>query len=316
MPEPRRQPPVVITRPRAQAEPLAAQLAQLGIDARIFPLLEVQALPAGSAQEAALAAALARLTDYALVAFVSPNAIDAAFAQLGAGHRWPRGVIAAVVGDSSRQALARHGVTDANADVASPTDPERTDSETLLQVLDLPALAGKKALIVRAETGRELLADRLRDAGVIVEQVAAYRRSAPVLDQAQRTQLQALIDTDGGAVWVITSSEALRNLQQMVAQLDHEDAATTEGEDGAEGAESVNGAGHLDGHKRIAQGSAAADDDRMNSSAWRRVLTHMLVVPHPRIAETAEAMGFDALLRTGSGDDALIAAIQAIQSQS
>lgn len=310
MPEPRRQPPVVITRPRAQAEPLAAQLAQLGIDARIFPLLEVQPLPAGSAQETALAAALARLTDYALVAFVSPNAIDAAFAQLGAGHRWPRSVIAAVVGDSSRQALARHGVTDANADVASPTDPERTDSETLLQVLDLPALAGKKALIVRAETGRELLADRLRDAGVIVEQVAAYRRGAPVLDQAQRTQLQALIDTDGGAVWVITSSEALRNLQQMVAQLDHEGAATTEGED------RPGGAGHLDGHKRIEQGSAAADDDRMNSSAWRRVLTHRLVVPHPRIAETAEAMGFDALLRTGSGDDALIAAIQAIQSRS
>ncbi len=276
MPEPRRQPPVVITRPRAQAEPLAARLAALGIDARIFPLLDVQSLPAGSPQAAALTAALARLSDYALVAFVSPNAIDAAFAQLGAGYRWPAGVIAAVVGDSSRQALARHGVTDANADVASPTDPERTDSETLLQVLDLPALRGKKALIVRAETGRELLADRLRDAGVTVEQVAAYRRGAPALDDVLRTQLQALIDSDGGAVWVMTSSEALRNLQQMVAQLGHEGPA---------------------------------------SPAWRRVQHHTLVVPHPRIAETAEAMGFDALLRTGSGDDALIAAIQAIQSR-
>lgn len=275
-------PPVVITRPRAQAEPLAARLAGLGIDARIFPLLEIQPLAAGSAQEAALKSALCRLTDYALVAFVSPNAIDAAFAHI---THWPGGVIAAVVGDSSRQALASHGVTDANASVASPTDPERTDSETLLQVLDLPALTGKKALIVRAETGRELLADRLRDAGVEVEQVAAYRRGAPALDQSLRAQLLSLVAA--GAAWVITSSEALRNLQQMLQQADA-GAATAAGPEVAS----------------------------HSSPAWPTMQRQTLIVPHPRIAETAEALGFDTVLRTGSGDDALIAAIQAIQSRS
>ena len=265
------QPTVVITRPRAQAEPLAARLAALGVAARIFPLLEIQPLPAGSAQEAELKAALDRLGDYALVAFVSPNAIDAAFAHISA---WPAGVMAAVVGDSSRQTLASHGVTDANASVVSPTDPERTDSETLLQVLDLPALRGKKALIVRAETGRELLADRLRDVGIEVEQVAAYRRGAPPLGTAEQAQLWSLIDA--GALWVITSSEALRNLQSMLQQ------------DGAE------------------PGAAPV---------WHTMQRQTLVVPHPRIAETAQSLGFDTVLRTGSGDDALIAAIQAIQSR-
>lgn len=264
-------PTVVITRPRAQAEPLFARLAAAGIDARIFPLLEIQALPAGSAQEAELKAALGRLADYALVAFVSPNAIDAAFAHISA---WPAGVTAAVVGDSSRQTLASHGVTDANASVASPADPERTDSETLLQVLDLPALRGKKALIVRAETGRELLADRLREAGIEVDQVAAYRRGAPLLGTAERAQLWSLVDA--GAMWVITSSEALRHLQSMLQQNDAEPGAA-----------------------RI----------------WQRMQRQTLVVPHPRIAETAQSMGFDAVLRTGSGDDALLAAIQAIQSR-
>lgn len=276
MPEPRRQPPVVITRPRAQAEPLAARLAALGIDARIFPLLEIKPLPVGSAREAGLKSALGRLTDYALVAFVSPNAIDAAFAYIAA---WPAGVIAAVVGDSSRQALARHGVTDANASVASPTDPERTDSETLLQVLDLSALKGRKALIVRAETGRELLADRLREAGVDVEQVAAYRRGAPELDEARCAQLLSLVAA--GATWVITSSEALRHLQAMVQQA------------GA--------------HSGDASGSAGA---------WQAMQRQTLVVPHPRIAETAQSLGFDTVLHTGSGDEALITAIQAIQSRS
>jgi uroporphyrinogen-III synthase len=270
MTDSRRHRPVVITRPRAQAEPLAARLTALGFDARVFPLLEIQPLRAGSEQEAGLKSRLGQLSDYALVAFVSPNAIDAAFAHISS---WPQGVMAAVVGDSSRQALARHGVTDANACVACPADPERTDSETLLQVLDLPALRGKKALIVRAEAGRELLADRLRAAGVEVEQVAAYRRGAPEPDDAMRAQLHALVNA--GAAWVITSSEALRNLQAMVW---------------------------------LAGGEPTV--------AWQALQQQTVIVPHPRIAETAQALGFDRVLRTGSGDAALIRAIQAIQSRS
>ncbi len=259
--------PVVITRPRSQAEPLAMRLSALGISSHVFPLLQVQPFPSGSPQLATLQARLARLTDYALVAFVSPNAIDAAFSHI---RTWPTGVVAAVVGDSSRQALARHGISDNTHRVVSPVDPERTDSETLLEVLDLPALSGKKALIVRAETGRELLADRLRDAGVEVEQVAAYHRGAPAVDEALLAELMSLLEQP--ADWVITSSEALRNLHDMVL--------------------------------------AAGGKD-----AWRQMQQRRLFVPHPRIAETAESMGFDTVLRSGSGDDALIAAIQAIQSR-
>lgn len=249
---------VVITRPRAQAEPLAARLASHGIAARVFPLLDIQPLP----DPAPLKSALARLADYALVAFVSPNAIDAAFAHLDS---WPREVIAAVVGEGSRQALASHGLTDANARIAFPTDPHRTDSETLLDVLDLPALKGRKALIIRAETGRELLSDRLREAGVDVDQVAAYRRGAPPLDDARRAELRTLIAADDD--WVITSSEALRNLQQDVLQLAGE-------------------------------------------AGWDAIRASRLIVPHQRIAETAQALGFARVTQTASGDEALLAAIQ------
>ncbi len=202
--------PVVITRPLAQAAPLAERLAAQAIDARVFPLLDIQPLP--DARE--LRAVLSRLTDYAMVAFVSPNAIDAAFAHL---QTWPRQVIAAVVGEGSRVALARHGVTETTATVVSPADTRRTDSETLLEVLDLNALAGRKVLIVRAETGRELLADRLRDAGIAVEQVAAYRRGAPALDDLRCRQLRDLIAADSD--WVITSSEALRHLKSDATEV-------------------------------------------------------------------------------------------------
>lgn len=201
---------IVITRPQSQAEALALRLIALGRDVCVFPLLDIQPL----SDPTALKVCLNSLTDYAMVAFVSPNAVDATFAFL---PKWPQEVVAAVVGEGSRQALAKHGVTDQTATVLSPIDTQRTDSETLLDVIDLPALAGKKVLIVRAETGRELLADRLREAGITVDQVAAYRRGSPILDEERRQELAELIAL--GCDWIITSSEALRNLKEDVEQV-------------------------------------------------------------------------------------------------
>ncbi|HEX2530205.1 MAG TPA: uroporphyrinogen-III synthase, partial [Burkholderiaceae bacterium] len=60
-------------------------------------------------------------------------------------------------------------------------------------------------------------ADRLRAAGVRVTQVAAYRRTAPALDQARRMQLRTLLDSRND--WIVTSSEALRILVQMAEQI-------------------------------------------------------------------------------------------------
>ena len=250
--------PVAITRPFAQAEPLVARLRALGIDARIFPLLDIQPLP----DTRELQGVLARLSDYEMVAFVSPNAIDAAFEHI---DHWPAGLCAAVVGEGSRQALARHGLTPDRATIVSPSNLQRTDSETLLEVLDLPALAGRKVLIIRAETGRELLAERLRDAGIQVEQVAAYRRGSPEINDARKLQLMNLLASSSD--WVITSSEALRYLKEMTL-------------------------------------------DVAGAESWTILQMSTLIVPHERIAQTAEELGFQRLIRTGSGDEALFAAIQ------
>jgi uroporphyrinogen-III synthase len=249
---------IVITRPQSQAESLALRLIALGRAVCVFPLLDIQPL----SDPSQLKVCLNNLSDYAMVAFVSPNAVDAAFAFL---PKWPRGVSAAVVGEGSRQALARHGVTDQTATVLSPIDTQRTDSETLLEVLDLPALAGKKVLIIRAETGRELLADRLREARITVDQVAAYRRGSPPLDAERREELSQLLEVD--CDWVITSSEALRNLKDDVEQV-------------------------------------------AGTSGWEQIQRATVIVPHVRIEETAKNMGFQHVILTASGDEALVTAIQ------
>lgn len=203
--------PVIITRPLAQAGALADAVRALGREAVVLPLLEIAPL----ADATALKTALAALDQYALVAFVSPNAIDAAFAHLAV---WPAGVTLAVLGEGSRAALARHGVDASNAAIVFPPDPAHSDSEHLLAALDLAALAGRRVLIVRGESGRELMAEGLRAAGALVDTVAAYRRSVPALTPALAATLRTLLARPND--WIVTSSEALRGLVGLVGQLD------------------------------------------------------------------------------------------------
>lgn len=273
---------VVITRPLAQARPLAARVAALGMPVELLPLLDIEPLP----DQSALLAALARLCapapapGYAMVAFVSPNAIDAAFAHI---KEWPPAVTLAVLGEGSRMALAAHGITPDKFDIVSPADNGHSDSEHLLQTLDLAALKDQPVLIIRGESGRELMADGLRAARARVDVVAAYRRSVPRLTPelestlrrllARTTQPEATAASASSNTWVITSSEALRGLCALLAELD---------------------------------GKAAGDTSDYVVSMQQQ----HLIVPHARIAETARNLGFSRLTLTGSGDERLLTALQ------
>ena len=254
---------VVITRPRAQAETFAPRISAIGLQPVVFPLLDIYPLDDVSA----LQATLQDLAAYALVVFVSPNAIDAAFRHMEVAG-WPAGVAIGIVGAGSRAALARHGLDTSNSDIFAPLSSEKTDSEGLLAALDLGILRGRRVLIVRGQDGRDFLSDALRKAGVTVEHVSAYRRSAPLLDAAAASQLQHLLAID--SVWIVTSSEALGNLMEMLGQL-----------------------------------AKTADPYAVAKMQQKRI-----VVPHPRIAETARLAGFSYVTLTGSGDERLLAALQ------
>ncbi len=200
----------IITRPLAQALPLAQRLESLGLPAVIFPLLEITPL----GDTCTLQATLQNITDFALVMFVSPNAIDAALPFV---HGWPKNVSIAVVGEGSRLRLAHHGLTHANTRIFCPAPGERMDSESLMRNLDISSLQDKRVLIVRGETGRNFLTDMLRHAGVNVHQLPAYRRQSPAMTADRQHRLQQL--AQGSHDWLITSSEALRILKQQAGAL-------------------------------------------------------------------------------------------------
>lgn len=191
---------------------LVAALERHGLRTLQFPLLDIAPTP----NLDDLRAALADPSRYALVVFVSPNAVQQAFAAMLEGFRWPQDVPAAVVGPASAQALAAHGVAAPTYRVIRPdshADDARQDSEALYARLDVATLSGREVLIVRGNGGREWLADRLREAGVAVRTVEAYRRGVPVPDAAAWAALREVLA--GRHAWTLTSSEAARNLDSL-----------------------------------------------------------------------------------------------------
>ena len=196
---------IVVTRPRAQAAPLADAIAAAGGVPLIFPLLEIS--PASDPQP--LAEAVARLGEYALAIFISPNAVDYALPSILARAAWPAGLLPAAVGQGTVKALAAHGI---NGCVAPS---ERFDSETLLSLPELAAekVNGRRVAIFRGDGGRELLAETLRERGAEVDCVTCYRRSgpaaggAPLLAAWRAGQLDAL---------TVSSSEGLGYLLALL----------------------------------------------------------------------------------------------------
>ncbi|MDE1544783.1 uroporphyrinogen-III synthase [Dechloromonas agitata] len=196
---------IVVTRPQAQAAPLAEAIVAAGGTPIVFPLLEIA--PAADPQP--LAEAAARLAEYAVAAFVSPNAVEHALPVLLTHAAWPAGLLPAAVGQGTVKALAARGVTGCIA----PT--ERFDSEALLALPELAAerVAGRRVAIFRGDGGRELLADTLRQRGATVDCITCYRRSgpsdgvAPLLSAWRQGRLDAI---------TVSSSEGLRYLVDLL----------------------------------------------------------------------------------------------------
>lgn len=195
---------VLVTRPAHQSETLSALIEAAGGVALRHPTIEIVA----PTDAAALAAVLARLDDFDLAVFVSPNAVTHGLAALRAQRdAWPAALAVACVGPGSARALAEAGLTQALV-------PARYDSEGLLALEPLRAPAGRRVLILRGEGGRELLAETLRRRGAHVEYAECYRRVAPRggAPALARAFLQGRVDAIS-----VTSADALRNLYEMLA---------------------------------------------------------------------------------------------------
>jgi uroporphyrinogen-III synthase len=94
--------------------------------------------------------------------------------------------------------------------------PDAFNSEALLAMPPLQALAGKRIVIFRGEGGRPLLGDTLKARGARVDYAEVYRRAKPSLDPRKLAQCWEQGEIQ---VVVVASNESLQNLFDIVGEV-------------------------------------------------------------------------------------------------
>lgn len=209
-------PRVLVTRSPHQASALAEALRARGAEPVLIPAVEMAPPASYEALDATvddvISADETRCPDW--LVFTSVNGVEAFFARLaqreGAAAR-PAGLRLAAVGSATARALEAAGW---------PVEvvPERAVSEALAEAL-LPYArrtdgSPARFRVVRAEQGREVLVDALRQAGADVAVVPAYRTVAPAESVAA---LRVLFGEGSQGVEAVTftSSSSVRNLLDL-----------------------------------------------------------------------------------------------------
>lgn len=205
---------VLVTRPEHQADALCQLIEHWGGMAIRCPALLIS-----EPQDWTPARAIfARLADYELAIFTSANAVSRALPLILERGGIPPSLEIAAIGQATAQALARHGI----AHCLHPATG--FNSEAVLALPRVQNVAGQAVMIVRGEGGRELLAETLTARGAVVAYAEVYRRERPTAD------LQPLLDRwqrgEIGTV-VVTSSETLRNLFDMLGVAGQDDLRQT-----------------------------------------------------------------------------------------
>ncbi|WP_392421086.1 uroporphyrinogen-III synthase [Edwardsiella piscicida] len=201
---------ILVTRPSPAGEQLVERLRALGMEAWHTPLIDV----APGRQLALLPEAVAALQRGDLLLAVSRHAVlYAAEALRLAGRGWPTTPRYAAIGHSTAQSL---GAT-CHQPVIFPPAPET--SEALLALPAIRQLRARRALILRGNGGRDLIADALRARGVSVTLCECYRRVAiayPGDELCARWRQQKV------STLVVTSGEMLQQLYDLVPEYDRQ----------------------------------------------------------------------------------------------
>jgi uroporphyrinogen III methyltransferase/synthase len=185
---------IVVTRARPQASGLAATLAELGASVVQAPAIAIHPVDV----------ALPDLGGYDLLCLTSVNGVDRLF-ELVRDARALAGPVVAAIGPGTADRLRSHGVI---ADVV----PARAVGEGLLEAV--AELDVRRALVLRAREGRDVLPDGLRERGVEVDVVTLYETVAQPLDAGTRAAVL-------GADWItFTAGSAVRSLVAAVGGAD------------------------------------------------------------------------------------------------
>ena len=198
---------VLVTRAREQASLLTARLEELGAQCVEAPAIQIQ--PPESYEP--MDAAIQELQSYDWLIFTSVNGVEYFFNRLAEQGKDTRALAAAkvaAIGVATASKLAAYGI---QADVV----PVEFRAEGIIEALEGKVKPGMRVLIPRATVARELLPEQLRDQGLSVDVVPAYRT---VTAKADGEGLKASLEA-GDFQWVtFTSSSTVTNLLKLLGE--------------------------------------------------------------------------------------------------
>jgi uroporphyrinogen-III synthase len=190
--------PFLITRPAGKADNLLASLDEQGIAYTYQPLIITQ-------QVKLKAKDVTMLEQAELLIFVSVSAVNALTQQINPGQL--SGHLFAV-GSTTAAVLQRWS----ECEVIVPQDQR---SEGLLALPQLQQVKGKQVVVVRGNSGRELIKQQLIARGATVKYVQSYNRLPLPLDGGQLWQLWQQQQV---RCIVATSNEILQQLFALMPQ--------------------------------------------------------------------------------------------------
>jgi uroporphyrinogen III methyltransferase / synthase len=203
---------VVVTRARSQAGELSAELERLGAEVYEFPTIEI--VP--PEDFGPLEDAIRELDSFDWLVYTSVNGVEAFMERLrhhGFDLRAvPRGAKVAAIGPATAERLEKVGL---RVDVV----PGEYRAEALIDALGTGSLAGQRVLIPRARVAREILPEKLREAGAEVVVPPAYE-SVPSSEGREELSLRL----QAGEVDCVTFT-ASSTVENFVGAFGEEEAA-------------------------------------------------------------------------------------------
>jgi len=200
---------ILVTRAADKASSLAEQLEALGAEVEELPAIALAPVrPNGALRNAVHGIPK---TDW--VFFTSPEGIGW-FSRLLKPYRkdvrWLSGCHIGAIGPKTAASIEEAGL---HVDLV----PKRFSQEGLLQDLPRRMLSGKRALILSAAEGRDVLADGLRKRGMAVTKVPIYRTVLPSgLTEGLKTLFQRPF-----VVVTVTSASCVDHLHQALQAAGH-----------------------------------------------------------------------------------------------
>ena len=195
---------VLVTRPRDQAAEMVDRLSIMGAEAIEAPMIRI----APPEDPDPLLRAADHANEFDWIVFTSANSVEAFMSALLDGTRdvrWLKRPRLCSVGTGTAERLARYGV---KADLI----PSEFRGEALVMAMaDTGTLEGQHVLVPRADIGRDVIAEGLRDAGALVSDVVAYRTVLEDAQQDDGPDVYRMLLDDAIDVVTFTSPSAVRN---------------------------------------------------------------------------------------------------------